>query len=248
MIQMLQLVPALFRFAGARVIRSRKTYFACLLILVGFVGTLSAVLGGNVESEGPQIVFILGFWAIAGPLCRPWLDEEVREGYAGLWLQKPIRPLAFYTAQLVAMVVWSILAALAVCVVALPVLALYGSASDVRYLAVGGAWIPPLLVVLSFLGSGLGARNGGLFAYGLLLAGFGLRGVASSLALGPIHGLLTIILPPAWAVLEVSGAMRTIEPLAALLRLWPMMVYGLVCAVLGLSLALRVPSRLARAG
>ncbi len=214
---------------------------------MALVGIVSALSGREVESEGPQVIFILGLWAVAGPLCRSWLDEDVREGYAGLWLQKPIRPLGFYAARLVAMVWWSVLAALAVCVIALPALALSGSVWDVRYLVVGSAWIPAFLVVLSFLGSGLGARNGGLFAYGLLIAGFGLRGVAGSLALGPTYGLLEIILPPAGAVLEVSAAMRTVGTLAVLPRLWPLLAYGLVCAILGLLLALRVPARLARA-
>ncbi len=103
-----------------------------------------------------------------------------------------------------------------------------------------------MLVVLSFLGSGLG--SGGLFAYGILFAAFALPGLADALRLGPAYELMSLALPPVDGVLNSAATAGESGVLPALWGLWPLAFYGLVCAGLGLWLSLRVPSRLCRAG
>ncbi len=243
MIGKLHLVTALFRFEAADVIRARSAYLISLLAVLALLGPVAAATGRH-GSETPPLIFIIGHWAIAAPLCRSWLEEDVRQGYAGLWLQKPITALGFYAARLSALLLWSLIASVAVCLVAAPGYALTGSLWQVEYLLAGSGWIPPLLVVLSFLGSGLG--GGGLFAYGVLFAAFGLQGLTDSLRMGPVYELLSLALPPIGAALDAAPAAEGLG--LALRGLWPLLVYGSVCAGLGLLLSLRVPSRLARAG
>ncbi len=247
MIQNLRLTSALFRFEAAEVIRARSTYFIVLTALLLLLGPV-VMATGRAGSAAPPLLFILGHWAIAAPLCRSWLEEDVREGYAGLWLQKPITALGFYSARLSALLLWSLVASVVVCLAAVPGYTLAGSVQGVGYLLVGSGWIPPLLVVLSFLGSGLGARAGGVFAYGVLFSAFALRGITDSLRLGSVYQLLSLALPPVDAVLDAAPAERAVGLLPALTGLWPLLVYGLGCVALGLWLSSRVPSRLARAG
>lgn len=239
------LVAALFRFEAAEVVRARSTYLISLLALLAVLGLVAAVTGRN-GSGAPPLAFIVGHWAIAAPLCRSWLEQDVVDGYASLWLQKPITVLGFYSARLVALLLWSLIASIAVCLAAAPGYALAGAWWQVGHLAVGSGWIPPLLVVLSFFGSGLG--SGGLFAYGVLFAAFALRGLADSLRLGPVYELVSFALPPVDGVLNTAATARAVEVEAALRGLWPLLAYGLVCAGLGLWLSRRVPSRLSRAG
>ncbi len=241
----LRLVPALFRFEAAEVVQARSTYLISLLALLAVLGLVAAVTGPD-GSGSPPLIFILGHWAVAAPLCRSWLREDVMEGYAALWLQKPITVLGFYSARLIALLLWSLIASVGVCLAAAPGYALAGSWWQVEYLAVGSGWIPPLLVVLSFLGSGLG--SGGLFAYGALFAAFALQGLADSLRLGPLYEIMSFALPPVDGVLNTAATVGARGVLTALRGLWPLLVYGLVCAGLGLWLSLRVPSRLSRAG
>lgn len=243
----LHLTTTLFRFEGAEVIRARLTYFIVLTAILVVLGAV-VIPTGREGSAAPPLLFILGHWAIAAPLCRSWLDEDVREGYAGLWLQKPISALDFYSARLIALLLWSLVASVIVCLAAGPGYALSGSLRGVSYLLVGSGWIPPLLAVLSFLGSGLGARAGGVFAFGVLFAAFALRGIADAWRLGPVYELLSLALPPIDAVLDAAPAAQAVGLPSALTGLWPLVVYGLGCAALGLVLSLRVPSRLARAG
>ncbi len=245
MIGSLRLIPALFRFEGAEIIRGRSRYLIACLVFLALFGIVAAALGRH-GSEAPPLIFILGHWAIAAPLCRSWLEEDVRQGYAGLWLQKPVTPLGFYASRLIALLLWSLIASVAVCLVAVPGYALTGSLWQVEYLLAGSGWIPPLLVVLSFLGSGLG--SGGLFAYGVLFAAFALRGLADSMKLGAVYELVSFALPPIGGVLDTAATARAFGVLPALRGLWPLLVYGLVCVALGLWLSLRVPSRLARTG
>lgn len=241
----LRLVPALFRFEAAEVVRARSTYLISLLALLAVLGLVAAVTGRE-GSGSPPLIFIVGHWAVAAPLCRSWLEEDVVEGHAALWLQKPISVLGFYSARLIALLLWSLIASVGVCLAAAPGYAVAGSWWQVEYLVIGSGWIPPLLVVLSFLGSGLG--SGGLFAYGVLFAAFALRGLADSLKLGPMYELVSIALPPVDGVLNSAATAGALGVLPALRGLWPLLVYGLVCAVLGLWLSQRVPSRLCRAG
>lgn len=241
----LGLVPALFRFEAAEVVRARSTYLISLLVLLAVLGLVAAVTGRR-GSGSPPLIFVFGHWAIAAPLCRSWLEQDVVEGYASLWLQKPITVLGFYSARLIAILLWSLIASVGVCLAAAPGYALAGAWWQVEYLVVGSGWIPPLLVVLSFLGSGLG--SGGLFAYGVLFAAFALQGLADSLRLGPVYELVSVALPPVDGVLNTAATSSALGTLTALRGLWPLLVYGLVCAGLGLWLSLRVPSRLCRAG
>ncbi|NIR31162.1 MAG: hypothetical protein GWN21_17170, partial [Gammaproteobacteria bacterium] len=104
-------------------------------------------------------------------------------------------------------------------------------------------WIPTLLAVLSFLGSALGARNSGLFAYGTLFAGFALPGFRDAMWLGPAYDILERLLPPTFAALEANTTLREVGSLAALADLRPLLVYAMACGALGLALAVRAPRR-----
>lgn len=244
MVQALRLVPALFRFTGEDVIRGRRRFFGLTLVTVGVLELLLGVRAVGGENEGLGVLLMVGLWFVAGPLCRSWVDEDIRMGYAALWLQKPVRPLEFYFARVVALVGWALCAALAVGLSALPGFVLAGGASELAQLVFGAGWIPTILVALSFLGSTLGARNGALFAYATLFAGFALPGLSDSLPVGAAQGALEIVLPPAHAGLTAMASMRDHGVLAGIAHLRPLLVYTVSCVALALALALRVPYRL----
>jgi len=241
------LIPALVQFTGEEVIRNRFKFFALLLSLIAIIEVLLAVRGSASRIEGLGIFFIVGLWVVAGPLCGSWVDEDVRLGYGALWLQKPLKPFDFYLARLVSLVVWANASATAVCLSALPGFAVAGDVQGLAELTLGAGWIPTLLVVLSFLGSSLGARNGGLFAYAMLFAGFALPGFADAAWLGLGRDVLEIIFPPASAGLAAVTTIRSYGVAAAVAQLLPIVLYTIACAMLGLLLALGVPSRLMRA-
>lgn len=247
--QALRLAPAIFRFLGQDVIRARRVYFSAVLGSVAGVQTLLAWRAAGPGLEGLATIHMLALWIIAGPLCRSWLDEDVRLGYAAFWLQKPLTTFDFYLAWLLALIGWSIVAAATLSLASLPAFAIAaGSPWESAGVLLGAGWIPTLLVVLSFLGSALGARNSGTFAYGVLFAGFALPGFADAVWLGPAYDILGLILPPSWAALEVVRLLRAGSVGAATLELWPIMLYTCACASLALLLALNTPARLTRAG
>jgi len=246
MLRAINLVPSLFRFSGEDVIRGRRQFFALILLTLFILELLLGLRAAGGESEGLGALLMLGFWVVTGPLCRSWVDEDIRMGYAALWLQKPVHPLEFYFARVMALVGWALSAALAVTLAALPGFTLAGSLSELGGLMVGAGWIPTMLVVLSFLGSTLGARNGALFGYATLVAAFALPGLRDSLPMGPAADVLDFLLPPAEAGLAAIGAVRDGGLIAGIARLTPLMTYTISCVVLALALAVRAPSRLAR--
>jgi hypothetical protein len=236
----------LVRFSGEEVVRSRRRFFGALLGLTLVAGVSLAARGPDGASEGMGLLFMLGMWTVAAPFCRSWVDEDVRLGYAGLWLQKPVRPHQFYLARLLALIAWAAAAAFAVSLAIAPGFALSGDVWRPVELVLGAGWIPVLLVVLGFLGSGLGARNGALFAYSVLFAGFALQGLADSLWLGPAYHVLATLLPPAPAGFAAASAFRSAGVVGGVARLTPLLTYTAVAAALGLLLAMKVPARLAR--
>lgn len=240
----IRLVPALLSFVWQEVVRRRIRYIAATLLVMASVQIVLAAASSG-RSTGP--IVMIGLWAISAPLCRTWLDADVRQGHAAFWLQKPIAPWVFYLARLVALVIWSLAATSAVLIATLPAAILTAvDAVGLAELAFGLGWMPPLLVVLSFLGSAIGAGNAALFAFALLFGGLALPGLSDVVGLGPMEDVMRILLPPAATGLE---AMRTIGEVglpAALSRLWPLGAYGVACALLGLAAATRVPARLGR--
>jgi hypothetical protein len=244
MVLALRLVPALFRFTGEDVIRGRHQFFGLLLLVLGVLQLVLGIRAAGGEAEGLGAFLMLGFWFVAGPLCRSWVDEDVRLGYAALWLQKPVRPLDFYSARVVALAGWAALAALAVGLSALPGFVLAGGVTQLVELVLGAGWIPTILVVLAFLGSTLGARNGALFAYAVLIGGFALPGLGDSLPVGAARGALEVVLPPTNAGLAAMVSVRDQGIFEGVARLWPLLAYGAGCLALGLLLSLKVTSRL----
>ncbi len=241
-----RLVPAFFRFIREDVVRSRRVYFAVSLVALALaLAMVSARAGSEPGGFGP--LFILGLLIISAPFCRSWLDEDVRLGYAAFWLQKPVTALELYLARLIALVVWSGIAVTAVGLSTLPAVLFTGvSVESVVQVIAGLGWITPILVVLAFLGSALGARNGALFAYGFLFAGFALPGFRDSLQLGSLYDALEVLFPPTSAGLDVNEALRQGHYGAALRQMRPLLTYALGCAALALALAVQVPNRLTR--
>ncbi|UCC48146.1 MAG: hypothetical protein JSV41_11840 [Gemmatimonadota bacterium] len=243
----LRLVPALFRFLGQDVVRARGTYFAVVLGTVACVQLLLAFHAPGAGLEGLATIYTLTLWVIAAPLCRSWLEEDIRLGYAALWLQQPLTTVGFYLGRLLALVGWSVVSAAAVSLACLPALAIAGgSLWETASMLVGAGWIPTLLVVLSFLGSALGARNSGLFAYGTLFAGFALPGFADALWLGPAYEILEVVFPPCWAAVDAVRLLGAGAVGAGLAALHPLLLYMLACGTLALLLALNVLARLTR--
>lgn len=239
-----RLLPAVLRFLWEEAIRSRIRYFgAAFLAIAATQMTLAAVSTG--KSAGP--VFMIGLWALSAPLCRAWLDADLRKGYAAFWLQKPVSPMDFYLARLTALVVWSSAATVTVLAATAPSVVFPAvRASDLGGLALAAGWMPPLLVILSFLGSAIGAGNATLFAFALLFGGLALPGLGDVLGLGLAKEILQIMLPPVAAGLDAMRRLREAGAGAAVMSLWPLLVYGLVCTALGLVAALRFPTRLGR--
>ena len=241
------LVRAHFSFLAEYVVRNRRAYYGVLLAGLAALSFINALGESDGDGAGMGTAFWLGLLGVAAPLCRSWVDDDVRLGYGALWIQKPVRPLALYSARLVAVIAWTLLGAVAVAATvgfagsvggASPLIAL-------ELLLVLG-WMPVLLVVLAFLGSSLGARNAALFAYGLFFAGAGLQGIVDSLRLGGVYDLVRRVFPPLDSVVGIAAALEQKGLGPALAQLRPVLVYMLVCAVLAVVLTLRVPGRLAR--
>jgi hypothetical protein len=229
------------------VVRNRRLYLAGALggYSLFELGTAVAMQGGSAEGFGSR--FILVALIVSAPLCRPWLGEDVRLGFAALWLQKPLGVLEYYLARILAAVAWSVVATLAIGIASLPASIGVVAVIDIARTVVALGWIPTTLAVLSFLGSALGARNSGLFAYAALFAGFALPGFRDAMWLGPLYRVLEVVLPPAYSALQANVAWRDGNVMAAAAELRPLLVYLLICTGLALSLAVQVPKRLARA-
>jgi hypothetical protein len=241
-----RLAPALFRFVADDVVRSRSLYFAGVLGGYFVFELVAAVTATDGSGEGFGTRFILVSLIVAAPLCRPGLNEDVRFGYAALWLQKPLAVLDYYLARILAVVGWCIVATCAIGLASLAAAIGPVSLIDVGRTVVALGWIPTTLAVLSFLGSALGARNSGLFAYGALFAGFALPGFRDAVWLGPFFRFLEVLLPPAYSALQAHSALKDGHSLAALTHLRPTLVYVLVCAGLALALTGSKAKRLAR--
>ncbi|NIN72452.1 MAG: hypothetical protein GTO46_11155 [Gemmatimonadetes bacterium] len=243
----LRLVPALFRFVAGDVVRSRSVYFAGVLAGYFTFELVAAVVltGGSGSGFGSR--FILVSLIVSAPLCRPWLNEDIRLGYAALWLQKPVAVFDYYFARILAVFGWCVVGTIAIGLASLP--ASIGTASliDVGRAVVTLGWIPTTLAVLSFLGAGLGARNSGLFAYGALFAGFALPGFRDAVWLGPLYWVLKVLLPPAHSALQANTSFGDGNFLAAAADLQPLLVYILACSCLALALGGSTAKRLARA-
>ncbi len=244
--RLLALVPPLFRYVGEEVIRSRIVFIASALAGIAFVLVALAVQSGDTQ-EGQGVVLLIGLLIISGPFCRSWLDDDVRLGYGALWLQKPVRPFDLYGARLVGLVGWSSLPTLAIGVFFVLAAAIGGKSLSGACISVASlAWVPAMLIVLNFLGSGLGAKNSGLFAYGMLFAGFALPGFVEAAGLDPLYGFLKALCPPAVTTLRIQSQLRQGEVVAGLIEFRPILTYMAVCAGLGLVTATRVPWRLTR--
>jgi hypothetical protein len=175
------------------------------------------------------------------------LNEDIRLGYAALWLQKPVAVLDYYFARMSAVVGWCVVATSAVGLASLAAAIGPVSVLDVGRAVVALGWIPTTLAVLSFLGTALGARNSGLFAYGVLFAGFALPGFRDAIGLGPFYPVLEVLLPPAYSALQANIALKDGNLVAALADLRPPLIYMLLCAGLALALSGSTAKRLARA-
>ncbi|UCC72844.1 MAG: hypothetical protein JSV86_21240 [Gemmatimonadota bacterium] len=239
-----RIVPPLFRFLAADIVRNRRGFLLAVLAGYAVVEVLIAASDAASSPEGFGGRFILALLIASAPFCRSGLDEDVRLGFAAFWLQKPVRVIDLYLARTVAAVAWSVLVVLAVGLASIPAALGAVSVADVARAVVALGWIPTLLTVLSFLGAALGVRNGGLFAYGMLFAGFALPGLKDALGLGPGLGLLETLLPPTFSAPAANTALRGGDLLRALAELRPLLVYTAVCAALALSLCTRVPKRL----
>lgn len=246
----LRLVSACFRFVAVEALLPRRIYTLALLGLL-LAGQTILVLnyagGPGTGPGGVGLLLVLGMWGVAAPLCRPWLDEDARLGYAAFWLQAPRTPFKFYLARLLAILAWAAIASLAVVATALPTLTLPGPrvAALFAHLASLG-WIPIILALLAFLGSGIGARNAGLFAYGILFGAYVLEGVTDALGAGALYQILRRLFPPVGSALDVAPFLERGDAAAAAAALGPLTAYAAAVAVLGLLVALRVPSRLGR--
>ncbi|UCF18783.1 MAG: hypothetical protein JSU87_12690 [Gemmatimonadota bacterium] len=242
-----RLVLPAVRYVGEDVVRGRRVYLVLVLTALATIQSVIALRGDDATSNGSGAAFLVGLLLLSAPLCRSWLEEDVELGLAAWWFQKPIRPFDLYVTRLCALLIWSLLLALAVTLASTPGALISGRplAGAIRHL-LGLGWIPPLLVVLSFLGSGLGARNSALFAYGLLLAGFAVPGFADAVWLGQGYEVVKLLCPPAWAALAASEALAAGDLRLALASLRPVACYTLVGVLLGVGLASRVTSQLGR--
>ena len=239
-----RLVPALLRFIWAEAFRCRIRYLTVTVVAIASL-QITLVAASSGRSAGP--IFMIGLWMLSAPLCRAWLDADVRRGYAAFWLQKPVAPWVFYLARLAALVVWSLAVTLAVLIATLPAVILPAlSAVDLAELTMGTGWMSPLLVVLSFLGSAIGAGNSALFAFALLFGGLAFPGLSDVVGLGRLEGIVRFVLPPATSGLDAMRTMGEIGTAAGLIRLWPLVAYGMACAALSLMAATRIPGRLGR--
>lgn len=243
----MRLAPALFRFVADEVVRGRSFYLAGVLGGYFAFELVAAVTATDGSEEGFGSRFILVTLLVAAPFCRPWLSEDIRHGYAALWLQKPVAVLDYYLARMSAVIGWCVVATSAIGLASLAAAIGPVSVMDVGRAVVALGWIPTTLAVLSFLGSALGARNSGLFAYGALFAGFALPGFRDAIWLGPFYRVLEVLLPPAYSALQANNALKDGNFLAALADLRPPLIYMLLCAGLALAVSGSAAKRLARA-
>ena len=247
MSQSVLLVAPFVRYVGENVVRNRRGYLTVVLVATAALLILAALRGGDSMSNGSGPIFLGGLLLVAAPLCGSWLDEDVRLGLGAWWLQKPVSVFSYYVVRLIAFLTWAVAASLAVASVsALAELVTGQPPVDTLDRLIGFGWVPPVLVILAFLGSGLGARNSALFAYGFLFAGFAMQGFADAVWLGAGNGLLELIFPPVWTALHLSQALASGDLRQALSDFIPLATYSGACAGLGLSLTLRLPAQLAR--
>jgi hypothetical protein len=239
------LLGAWMRYTAEEIVRGRRRYFVGVLGVMGATGAWVAwgAAGGGTRAG----LLSLGFWVVGAPFCGSWIEEDVRLAHAGWWLQKPVGTFQLYLARLVSVAAWAAAASLAVWAATLPgLLAAEGLSGAVGTLLAMG-WVPVMLVALSTLGSGLGARNGALFAYGVLFASLGVGVLLDTNMLHPrAYGVLSRVLPPVYTGFDAAAAYRGEGLIAGLAALGPVFAYTTVAAGLGLLLALRVPGRLGR--
>ncbi|MEE9246211.1 MAG: hypothetical protein V3U63_08420 [Gemmatimonadota bacterium] len=243
----IRLIPAALRYTAADVIRFRRRFASAVLITLAVAQAAAAprFQDGAEEFSAFGPMFLLALWFISAPLCRSWVDEDVRFGYGALWLQKPLRPADLYLSRLVALVAWASIATLSVAVTSLPAVVI-GSVplSEFGATIVSFGWIPILLVVLSFTGSAAGARSGGLFAYAMLFGGFAFDGFRSALPLGALEGALRRLFPPGQLSVDIGRSLQDGRVGDALAQMAPLAAYATICAAVGLVLAQRIPARL----
>lgn len=241
-----RLVLTVLRYVREEAIRSRVRYFCAALFAIAVIQTTLAATGSG-RAVGP--VLMIGLWSVSAPLCGAWLDVDLRHGYAVFWLQKPVAPAMFYAVRLAALVIWSLVVSVAVLAATSPAAIFPAVAAvDLLGVALAAGWMPPLLIVLSFMGSALGVGNATLFAFSLLFAGLALPGLNDAVGLGPAAAVLRVVLPPAAAGLDAMRRLRDAGVGAALIGLWPVLVYAAICTVLGVTAATRLPARLGRVG
>jgi hypothetical protein len=237
-------LPALVHFVWQEAVRGRLNH---ITVTVFAVASFQFALAAAGSARAAGLVFIIGLWALSAPLCRGWVEADVGQGYAAFWLQKPVVPAVFYFWRLSAHLIWSFAVTVAIVITSLPAVMLPAlGLDDLAELTLAGGWMPPLLVVLSFLGSAIGAGNAALFAYTLLIGGLALPGLSVAVELGRVEWVLQLLLPPATVGLDAVRTMREIGVLGAVIQLWPLVVYGIVCAALGLGAVRRIPARLGR--
>ena len=96
MIRGIQLVPTQFRFVAESAIRVRRTYYIVALLAFAALAFLDATWSGEGQSRGTSVLYALGLMAVAAPLCRSWVNDDVRLGYGAWWLQKPVTAFDLY--------------------------------------------------------------------------------------------------------------------------------------------------------
>ncbi len=159
----LRLIPASFRFVGVQAIRPRRVFIIAFLALLttAQVALAARLREMTTPPAGFGVLLTLGYWVISAPLCRSWVDDDVHLGYGALWLQKPLNVMSLYSARLVAVLGWGLLATVAVTATALPVLPFDGTLPQrIGLSLIGLGWIPTILVLLAFTSSAAKARNG----------------------------------------------------------------------------------------
>lgn len=236
------------RFVLRESLRPRSTVVAGTFFAVAVLETLVVLQSdGGVAITGTFM--LVGLLVISSPLCRSWVDEDVRLGYGAFWLQKRVSVIRFYLVRLLAAAVLALGLGVMIVFSTAPALILGSSLGEkLGELLIIGSAVPVLLVFLSFLGSSGGVRNSGLFAYVLLFAGLW---IGVSLTGDPPGGARLVqrlepFLPPVRSLLEAGERLRRDGPIAALASLGPVAVYLLATGGLGLLFALRTPARLSR--
>lgn len=248
--QTLSLLPAMLRFVVRDGVRPRQALLIGSILGVGVL-ELVLILHTQGAPSGSQAgaFFVIGILVATAPLCRSWLDEDVRLGHGALWLQKPVSVAELYLARLLAAMTVGVVLAIVMVLATVPAV-VFGAAALERLaaLAVVAVPIPPMLIALGFLGTGLGVRNGALFAYLMFVLGFWLEAFVANLDGGApaVFGLVEPLLPPARALLEAGDEVAQEGLLAGAVAMAPAVIYVAAVGALGVLLALRVPERLSR--